>query len=58
MKLDQMAKTVRQDIIKMLAEAGSGHSAGSLGMADIMTALYFKVLKHKPKNPLWMVAID
>jgi len=52
-KLKDMAKTVRQDTIKMLAEAGSGHSAGSLGMADVMTALYFQVLKHNPKKPLW-----
>jgi transketolase len=48
-----MAKTVRQDIIRMLAEAGSGHSAGSLGMADVMIALYFKILKHNPKKPMW-----
>ncbi|MCK4589873.1 MAG: transketolase [Nanoarchaeota archaeon] len=53
MKLEQTAKIIRQDIIRMLAEAGSGHSAGSLGMADVMTALYFKILKHDPKKPLW-----
>lgn len=53
MKLEQTAKLVRQDIIKMLAQAGSGHSAGPLGMADVMTALYFKILKHNPKKPLW-----
>ncbi len=52
-QLDAMANTIRQDVIKMLEEAGSGHSAGSLGMADVFTALYFNVLKHDPKNPNW-----
>ena len=52
-KLELVANSIRQDIIKMLLEAGSGHSAGPLGMADIFTALYFKVLKHDPKNPNW-----
>lgn len=37
----------------MLVEAGSGHSAGPLGMADIFTALYFEILNHDPKNPEW-----
>lgn len=37
----------------MLEEAGSGHSAGPLGLADIFAALYFKVLKHDPKKPDW-----
>lgn len=52
-RLQKTANTIRQDIIKMLVEAGSGHSAGSLGMADIFTALYFEVLNHKPNNPKW-----
>lgn len=52
-ELEELANTIRQDIIKMLVEAGSGHSAGPLGMADIFTALYFVVLKHDPKNPDW-----
>ena len=42
--LNRMANTVRQDIISMLIEAGSGHTAGPLGLADIATALYFNVL--------------
>ena len=50
-KLEEAANTIRQDIIKMLVEAGSGHSAGPLGMADIFTALYFQVLNIDPKNP-------
>ena len=52
-RLQKTANTIRQDIIKMLVEAGSGHSAGPLGMADIFTALYFEVLNHKPNNPKW-----
>ena len=52
-ELAKMANTIRQDIIKMLVEAGSGHSAGPLGMADVFTAMYFVVLKHDPKNPDW-----
>lgn len=45
------ANKIRQLIIEMLVEAESGHSAGSLGMADIFTAFYFHILKHDPKNP-------
>ncbi len=53
-KLKQLANTIRKDIIKMLLEAKSGHSAGSLGMADVFTALYFGgVVKYKPKKPDW-----
>jgi transketolase len=48
------ANTIRQDIVKMLMEAKSGHPAGSLGMADVFAALYFKVMKHDPKNPGWV----
>jgi transketolase len=47
------ANKIRQLIIQTLFEAESGHSAGSLGMADIFTALYFHVLNHDPKNPSW-----
>jgi len=47
------ANKVRQLIIEMLAEAKSGHPAGSLGMADIFTAFYFHILNHDPKNPNW-----
>lgn len=52
-ELEIKANDIRQDIIKMLEHAGSGHSAGSLGLADIFTALYFEILKHDPKNPDW-----
>ncbi len=52
-ELEVMANTIRQSIIEMLVIAGSGHTAGPLGMADIFTALYFHILKHDPKNPDW-----
>lgn len=52
-QMNEMAVTIRQDIISMLEHAGSGHSAGPLGMTDIFTALYFSVLKHDPKNTEW-----
>lgn len=51
--LELKANTIRQSIIKMLLEAGSGHTAGPLGMADIFTALYFHILNHNPKKPDW-----
>ena len=51
--LEEKANVIRQDIIKMLLQAGSGHSAGPLGMADVLTALYFQILKHNPKKPDW-----
>lgn len=47
------ANNIRKSIIEMLAEAGSGHTAGSLGMADIFTYLYFHALKHKSEDPSW-----
>ncbi len=52
-KLELIANDIRQDMIKMLETAGSGHSAGPLGLADIFTALYFDIMKHDPKNPDW-----
>lgn len=52
-QLKLMANTIRQDVIRMLLEAKSGHSAGSIGMADVFTALYFNILYHEPKNPKW-----
>ncbi|KKQ42691.1 MAG: Transketolase domain protein [Microgenomates group bacterium GW2011_GWC1_37_8] len=52
-ELQNKANEIRQDIIKMLLEAGSGHSAGPLGMADVFTALYFDILNHKADNSEW-----
>lgn len=51
--LELKANEIRQSIIEMLTEAGSGHTAGPLGMADVFTLLYFAVLKHDPKNINW-----
>ncbi len=51
--MEEKATQIRESIIEMLTEAGSGHSAGPLGMADIFTALYFHVLAHDPTHPLW-----
>ncbi|HET9947124.1 MAG TPA: transketolase [Patescibacteria group bacterium] len=51
--LELKANSIRQEIIKTLLEAASGHSAGPLGMADIFAAFYFHILTHDPKNPEW-----
>jgi transketolase len=51
--LEVLANQLRQDAIEMLTVAGSGHPAGSLGMADIFSAFYFHILNHEPKNPNW-----
>ena len=51
--MEKKANEIRISIIEMLVEAGSGHSAGPLGMADIFTAFYFHLLAHDPKNPAW-----
>lgn len=47
------AKAIRRHIIKMTGEAGSGHPGGSLSAADIVTALYFRVMRLDPENPSW-----
>lgn len=47
------AEDIRESIIEMLEAAGSGHTAGPLGMTDIFTTLYFKLLSHNPKHPHW-----
>lgn len=52
-ELELKANTARELVMKTLLAAGSGHSAGSLGMADIFTAFYFHILHHDPKNPDW-----
>jgi len=54
-ELPQIARQIRQHIINMLLQAGSGHSAGSLSLTDVLTALYFGegVLNHRPKQPNW-----
>jgi len=52
-ELQRKANDLRQDVIRMLAAAGSGHTAGSLDLADILVALYFEILNIDPKNPEW-----
>lgn len=52
-ELEKLANDIRISTIEALVEAGSGHTAGPLGMADIFTALYFHILKHNPKKPDW-----
>lgn len=52
-QIEQMANVIRQDIIRMLEHARSGHSAGPLDLADIFASLYFDIMKHDPGNPDW-----
>jgi len=52
-ELREMAKKLRRHVITMIATASSGHPGGSLSAADIITALYFKVMHHNPQNPQW-----
>jgi transketolase len=52
-ELEVKANDIRKSIIEMLVSAGSGHTAGPLGMADIFTYLYFFGLKHDAHKPLW-----
>jgi transketolase len=51
--LEEKANEIRRLLIETLLEAGSGHSAGPLGMADIFAAFYFHILTHDPQNPDW-----
>ena len=53
-ELEHKSNEIRRDIIKMLEEAGSGHSAGPLGLAEIVTTLYFDVMKVRPDQPNWL----
>lgn len=51
--LEDKARSLRIEILKMLTEAGSGHTGGSLSAADIVTALYFYKMRYNPKDPKW-----
>ena len=52
-ELEEKARQIRRLIIKMLSLAGSGHPGGSLSSTDIVSCLYFSVMRHNPKNPQW-----
>lgn len=52
-QLEKIALHVRKTVLRILAEAGSGHTGGSLSATDILVALYFHVLKIDPKHPAW-----
>lgn len=52
-ELEQTAKQIRRLIIQMLAKAGSGHPGGSLSATDLVTALYFSVMRIRPSEPAW-----
>ncbi len=52
-ELELKAEAIRETIIEMLVAAGSGHTAGPLGMADIFSAFYFHILNHDSKHPEW-----
>jgi len=51
--LKEKSRQVRIEIVKMLAQAGSGHTGGSLSSADIVTALFFYKMRHNPEDPKW-----
>ena len=52
-EMREQAKILRRHIIAMTAKAGSGHPGGSLSAVELVTALFFHVLRHDPKNPGW-----
>ncbi|MCX6286084.1 MAG: transketolase [Bacteroidetes bacterium] len=51
--LCELARAIRQSVVRSLAESGSGHLGGSMSSADILTTLYFSVMRHKPGEPSW-----
>ncbi len=51
--LREVAKRLRRRIVTMIGKAGSGHPGGSLSAIDILVALYWRVLRHRPADPLW-----
>lgn len=51
--LEEKCKTIRRHIIQMIGEAGEGHPGGSLSAVEILTSLYFKVMRIDPQNPTW-----
>ncbi|MFP4169808.1 MAG: transketolase [Methanomassiliicoccales archaeon] len=52
-ELERTANEIRKHVLRMTHAAGSGHPGGSLSCADVLTALYFKVMNHRPQDPGW-----
>jgi transketolase len=52
-EMEAMAKRLRRHIVTMIGKAGSGHPGGSLSAVEILTTLYFKIMRHKPLDPQW-----
>jgi len=52
-ELKEISKEIRINIIKSIASAGSGHTGGSLGLVDVFTVLFYKIMNHIPNNPKW-----
>jgi transketolase len=52
-EMQALSKQIRRDIITMIGTAGSGHPGGSLSAVEILTALYFKIMRHNPADPHW-----
>ena len=52
-RLERKAEKIRNHVLMMLMESGSGHPGGSLSVVEIITSLYFYRMRHKPKNPEW-----
>jgi transketolase len=53
-ELKRLANRLRIEIVKMIGAAGSGHPGGSLSEVELLAALYFRVLRHNPKDPQWL----
>ena len=51
--LKEVAKRLRRDIVTMIGKAGSGHPGGSLSAVEILTTLFWRILRHKPSDPQW-----
>src|SRR5258706_9273097 len=52
-ELQAIARRVRRKIVQMIGEAKSGHPGGSLSAVEILTTLYFDVMRHHPGRPAW-----
>ena len=52
-EMEALARRIRRHIVTIIGKAGSGHPGGSLSAVEIVSTLYFRVLKHKPKDPQW-----